>query len=134
MGNQLVHYFKIVCCLVFGTKVSRAKAMACAASVLMSLWDHKDPNVCSHMATSHPQLSVCKKLPGVWGSGCGFRTKIRIEKVCMAIIRKIKFVCLKYVRIKYVGYKVRHVKSLQWKKNHNGKKIVRLNVCRSNVH
>ena len=24
----------------------------------------------------------------------------------MAIIRRIKFVCLKYVRIKYVGYKV----------------------------
>ena len=41
----------------------------------------------------------------------GSRTKVRIEKVRMAIIRRIMFVCLKYVRIKFVGYKVRHVKS-----------------------
>ena len=41
----------------------------------------------------------------------GFQTKVRIEKFRMAIIRRIKLVCLKYVRIKYVGYKVRHVRS-----------------------
>ena len=40
-----------------------------------------------------------------------FPTKVRIEKLRMGIIRRIRFVCLKYARIKYVGYKVRHVKS-----------------------
>ena len=40
-----------------------------------------------------------------------FRTKVRKKKLRIVIIRRIKFVYLKYVRIKYVGYKVRHVKS-----------------------
>ena len=36
----------------------------------------------------------------------GFQTKVRIEKLHMAIIRRIKFICLKYV-----GYKVRNGKN-----------------------
>ena len=67
------------------------------------------------------ELHVLDILSGKILLNPGFRTEVRIEKVRMAINRKIKFVCLKYVRIMYVGYKVRHIQKYVMEKYRNGK-------------
>lgn len=49
----------------------------------------------------------------------GFQTKVRIEKVSMAIVRRINFICLKYGEIKYTsGIKFLKTES-RMQKNHN---------------